>query len=86
MAIIQNKIIGKTGIRATRAPSSKAAINSNLVVCQPYIKPANFVAPADHPDIMATLSHLSLVHYNNERVLTNFKGQSSSSKDHGLVH
>lgn len=74
MAVIQGQITAKLGPRTRQASSSKAAVNSNLVICQSYIDPANFVPPSDHPAIIDTLSHLSLVHYNSDRVLTDFKG------------
>ncbi|KAF7983094.1 hypothetical protein HWV62_24025 [Athelia sp. TMB] len=73
MAIIQNQVGSKSTMRTTRASSSKAVANSNLVICQPYIEPTTFVDPADQSDIIATLSHFSLVFYNGERVLTQFK-------------
>lgn len=52
------------------------AVNSNVLVCQPYLEHDQIKLAKDHTlaETIEALSHFSLIHSRGKKILTNFKG------------
>ena len=60
---------------------SSVAVNSDIVICQPYVDPASISVPNadDSVPLLEALSHLSLCHTKGQKLITGFKSTCINS-------